>query len=129
MYCLINLIGTYVYRVYASTIHINIFNLWKKYLFRNCKLCMQSSHFSRGKLLLKIFKLVSNSMAFISNKKLVQPLSRSHSALDVKRADVLPMLLQQRNQEVDGQMNVLHQLVFIHRQISDGNTQAQNLKE
>ena len=60
---------------------------------------------------------------------LVEPLSRTHGALDVQRADVLPMLLEKRNQKVDGQVNVLNQLIFIHGQISDGNAQAQYLEK
>ena len=39
------------------------------------------------------------------------------------------MLLEKRNQKVDGQVNVLNQLIFIHGQISDGNAQAQYLEK
>ena len=37
------------------------------------------------------------------------------------------MLFEQRNQEIDSQMDILYQLIFIHGQISDGNAQTQNL--
>ena len=39
------------------------------------------------------------------------------------------MLLQERDQEIDSQVNVLHQLIFVHFEVSDGNAQAQNLEE
>ena len=39
------------------------------------------------------------------------------------------MLLQQRHQKVDGQMNVLDQLVFGHGHVTDGYAQAENLKD
>jgi hypothetical protein len=37
----------------------------------------------------------------------VEPLNGAHGGLDVEGAHVLPMLLQQRHQEVHGQMHVL----------------------
>jgi len=58
---------------------------------------------------------------------LVQSNRRSHSALDVKGADVLPVLLQKRHQEVDGQMNVENQLILSHLHVTNGNVQAQDL--
>lgn len=58
---------------------------------------------------------------------LVQALRTSHAGLDVQRADVLPVLLQQRHEEVDGQVNVLHQLVLAHVDVADGDRQAQDL--
>ena len=39
------------------------------------------------------------------------------------------MLLEQRHQEIDGQVNVLHELIFVHGHVSDGDAQAQDLKE
>jgi hypothetical protein len=59
---------------------------------------------------------------------LVQPLGRSHGALDVETADVLPMLLEQGDQEVDGQMDVLHKHVLVHGHVADGHVQAEHLK-
>ena len=41
--------------------------------------------------------------------------------------DILPVLLQQRHQEVHGQVNVLDQLLLSHADIADSNTQTQHL--
>ena len=38
------------------------------------------------------------------------------------------MLLQQRHQEVDGQVDVLNQLVLSHVHVADGDVKAQDLK-
>ena len=43
-----------------------------------------------------------------------------HGALDVERADILPVLLQQRNKEVDGKMNVGHQVILTHFNMANG---------
>ncbi len=59
---------------------------------------------------------------------LVEALSRAHGALDVERPDVLPMFLEQRNQEVDGQMDVLDELLVAHANVTDGHAQAQDLE-
>jgi hypothetical protein len=67
---------------------------------------------------------------FISSlrtKSLVDALNLAHSALDVERTNVLPALLQQGDQEVDGQVEVSLQLFRGHLNVTDGNTQAQNL--
>ena len=53
---------------------------------------------------------------------------RSHGALNVERTDVLPMLLEQGDQEVDGQMDVLNQLVLSHVHVANGDVEAQHLK-
>jgi len=37
------------------------------------------------------------------------------------------MLLEQRHQEIDGQVDVVDQLVFCHAHVSDGNVQTQDL--
>lgn len=37
------------------------------------------------------------------------------------------MLLEQRNQEIDGQMDVLDKLIFVHVHVANGDAQAQNL--
>ncbi len=76
--------------------------------------------------------LISVKTRFISqifhSEALVQSLGRSHGALDVERADVLPVLLQQRHEEVDAQVDVLHQLVGVHVHVAHSHVQAQNLK-
>ena len=48
-------------------------------------------------------------------------------ALDVERADVLPVLLEKRDQEVDGQHDVGSNLVFGHLNVSNGDCEAQHL--
>ena len=45
----------------------------------------------------------------------------------MQRLDVLPVLLQQRDQEVDGQMGVLDQVVLGHADVADGHGQAKDL--
>lgn len=59
---------------------------------------------------------------------LVYLLGFPHGALDVERADVLPILLQQRNKEVDGKMNVGNQIIFTHLNMANGYSQAQHLR-
>ena len=63
----------------------------------------------------------------ICTHALVQSLNRSHGGLDVQTLDVLPVLLQQRHQEVHGQVNVLDQFLFSHANVADSDTQAENL--
>lgn len=53
----------------------------------------------------------------------------AHSRLEVERLDVLPVLLEQRDQEVDGQHDVSNQLVLSHLDVANSNTQAKNLLE
>lgn len=58
---------------------------------------------------------------------LVKTLGRSHGGLDVQGAHILPVLLQQRHQEVDRQVDVLGQLVGLHANVADGDGQAEHL--
>lgn len=51
----------------------------------------------------------------------------SHSRLDVESADVLPALLEEGNQKVDGQNDVSTELLVLHANVSDGDTEAENL--
>ena len=60
---------------------------------------------------------------------LVKPLHWSHGGLDVQGPNVLPVLLQQRDEEVHGKMNVLDEVVFSHADVADGDRQAENLCE
>ena len=53
----------------------------------------------------------------------------SHGAFDVKRPDVLPVLLQQGHQEVDGQCDVGVQLVWGHAHMTNAGRQTQNLNK
>ena len=51
----------------------------------------------------------------------------AHGRLEVQSADVLPVLLKQRHQEVDGHLDVHEQLLLGHGDVADGNTHAQHL--
>lgn len=64
--------------------------------------------------------------AVLSSGFLVETLWWSHGGLDVKRADVLPVFLEQRDEEVDGQMNVLCELIWMHVDVTDRDRQAQD---
>ena len=50
---------------------------------------------------------------------LVEPLRFAHGGLDVQTLDVLPVLLQQRHEEVHGKADVLHQLLLRHVHVTD----------
>jgi hypothetical protein len=52
-------------------------------------------------------KEIHNSVFQGGATTLVEPLHGAHGGLDMEGAYVLPVLLQQRNQEVHGQMHVL----------------------
>ena len=58
---------------------------------------------------------------------LVDTLGFAHSGLNVEGFDVLPVLLEKRNQKVDRQVQVGNQLVVRHINVSDSNGQAENL--
>lgn len=58
---------------------------------------------------------------------LVEALGRRHGSLDGQATNVLPALLQQRNEVVDGQHDVTNQLILGHANISDGHTHAEHL--
>ena len=60
-------------------------------------------------------------------KSLVDTLGFAHSGLDVEGFDVLPVLLEKRNQKVDRQVQVGNQLVVRHINVSDSNGQAEDL--
>jgi len=51
----------------------------------------------------------------------------AHGRLQMKRLHVLPVLLQQGDQEVDGQHGVGQKLIFGHLDVANGDTQAQDL--
>ena len=50
----------------------------------------------------------------------------SHGGFDVERPDVLPLFLQQGNQEIDGHVDVLDQLIVVHLDITYGNSQTKD---
>ena len=60
-------------------------------------------------------------------KFLVKPLNFAHGGLDVERLHVLPVLLQQGDEEVHGQVHVLSQLLLSHLHVADGDVKAENL--
>lgn len=51
----------------------------------------------------------------------------AHGALDVERAHVLPVLLQQRDEKVDGHEDVGDKLVFTHLDVSHSDGKAKDL--
>ena len=63
----------------------------------------------------------------IKSNSLVDSLRRRHGRFDDQGAHVLPALLQQTDQVVDGQHDVGDQLVLGHSDVADGDTHAQNL--
>lgn len=62
-----------------------------------------------------------------SAQSLVQTLRGRHGSLDDKAANVLPALLEQGNEVVDGQHDVSDELVVGHADVANGDTKAQNL--
>jgi hypothetical protein len=52
-----------------------------------------------------------------------------HAGLDDQAAHVLPALLQERDQVVDGQHDVANQLLLLHLDVAHGDTHAENLLE
>ena len=56
-------------------------------------------------------------------------LDLAHGALDVDGLDVLPVLLEERHEEVDGQVDVDEQLGFGHLDVADGDAEAESLLE
>ena len=57
----------------------------------------------------------------------VKSLDWPHGRLDVQRLHILPVFLQQRNQEVHGQMDILDQLLLSHTDIADSHGQTEDL--
>lgn len=60
---------------------------------------------------------------------LVEALGRRHGSLDGKASNVLPALLQERDQVVDGKHDVANKLLLLHTDVADGDTHAENLLE
>ncbi len=71
----------------------------------------------------------SSSLASSNEKHLVQPLGRTHTGLDGQAAHILPALLQQTDQIVDGQHDIADELILAHADIADGHSQTQDLLE
>jgi len=60
---------------------------------------------------------------------LVEALGRRHGSLDGQATDVLPSLLQQRDEVIDGKHDVSNQLVLGHADIANSDSHAKNLLE
>lgn len=60
---------------------------------------------------------------------LVQALGGGHAGLDGQAAHVLPALLQQGDEVVDGEHDVANQRLLLHADVADGDTHAENLLE
>jgi len=54
-------------------------------------------------------------------------LGLAHGGLEVERLDVLPVLLEERDQEVDREHGVGENVLGAHLDVSDGDTEAENL--
>ena len=59
---------------------------------------------------------------------LINPLGWAHSVLDVEGAHVLPVLLEQGDEEVDSQDDVTLQLLFAHLDMAHTHSQTQHLQ-
>merc|ERR1719318_459301 len=59
-------------------------------------------------------------------KCLVQPLYFSHGTLHMQRTHILPVLLQQRYQEIDSQEYILSKIILTHTNMTNSNRQAQH---
>jgi len=57
---------------------------------------------------------------------LVNSMGFSHSSLDIKGFDVLPILLEEGNEEVDGHGDIDNQLIFGMSNVSNGNSDAKD---
>jgi len=66
----------------------------------------------------------------VENERFLEETDRlAHGRLDVKGLDVLPVLLEEGDEEVDAQHDVGEDLVLGHLDVTDGDTQAENLLE
>jgi len=61
------------------------------------------------------------------NDRSVDSMWLSHRALDVQRLDVLPILLEERYEEVDGEGDVGDELILGVLDVAHGDSQAQHL--
>jgi len=63
----------------------------------------------------------------IARDRLEESLRLAHGALDVEGSNILPVLLEQRDQEVDGQHDVCGELILGHLDMADSDTHAEHL--
>ena len=59
----------------------------------------------------------------------VESLHWAHGGLDVQRSHVLPVLLQQGDEEVHCQMDILDKIILSHTHVAHSNRQAEHLKQ
>jgi len=57
----------------------------------------------------------------------VDPLGLTHGGFEEQRVDVVPVLLKERDQEVDLHEGVLPDLVLVHLDVTDLDTHTENL--
>jgi hypothetical protein len=62
-------------------------------------------------------------------KRLVETLGGAHGSLEGEGANVLPALLEEGDEVVDGQHDVTDELLIGHVDVADGDTHAENLLE
>ncbi|KAL2284381.1 hypothetical protein FJTKL_09077 [Diaporthe vaccinii] len=62
-----------------------------------------------------------------SDANLVETLGGRHGSLDGQASNVLPALLQQGDEVVDGQHDVADQLLLVHADVANGDTHAEHL--
>ena len=62
-------------------------------------------------------------------KRLVETLGGAHGSLECEGANVLPALLEEGDEVVDGQHDVADKLLIGHVDVADGDTHAENLLE
>jgi len=79
--------------------------------------------------MVRFMRSATSSFGTSDGVRLVETLAGAHGALDVKRAHVLPVLLEKRHQEIDGQTDVGGQIVGLHGHVANGNGQTQDLLE
>lgn len=65
----------------------------------------------------------------IPHRSLIETLGRRHGGLDGQASHVLPSLLQEGDEVVDGQHDVTDELILGHTDVADGDTHAENLLE
>jgi len=63
----------------------------------------------------------------MDSELLEEALTGPHGALDVERTDVLPILLEERNQKIDGQTDVGRQVVSAHGHVASGHGETEHL--
>jgi hypothetical protein len=73
------------------------------------------------------FSLHSLSLSLLLYFFLIDAAGLAHGGLDIERLDILPVLPQQRDEEIDRHDNIRHDLLFGQTDMSDGNANAEHL--